>query len=595
MGKKKRRSGGPANDRDALSAGERALSRGQFAEAITLLSTIPKNSKDHGRACKGLGAALLRSGRIAESLDILQAAHEAFPNDAAILVDAGDATRIFGRPDVAETLYTRARDLGESGFQIRFGEASILQQRKLWLAAIDAWTALHEDFPKDTSVIHNLGKAWHELGETDRAIALLRTSYEASREPQTLAVLALLAPHAGCCSHEEVRTLRNEYGNFLRSSEIARQAGQFERSNDDRIKIGYVSAFFHRPNWMKPVWALLNNQDRRRFKIHLFADGPTDEINNEGGYRANDLDEVIDTRGLTNADLADLIGRFEIDVLVDLNGYSAMPRLGLWVSKPTPVTIGWFNYYATSGMPGIDWLIGDDVVIRPEEEEFYTERIARLRQSYLTFQVGYQTPDVEIPSGDEPFTFGCLGSAYKITPEVRGAWISLLTKTEGTRLIVRNRVLGEEKHRKWFLDFFTSVGIAADRVVLLGPAPHDEFLRTYGMIDLALDTFPYNGGTTTMEALWQGVPLVCFTGDRWVSRTSATIVEFGGLSEFVGSSVEDYVKIAAKWSSPEKRIDLKQLRNEMRERLVNSTVCDGGALALDFERIVTEILEGPRD
>jgi protein O-GlcNAc transferase len=595
MGKKNRRAGVPVSDRNALSAGERALSSGRFSEAISHLSRIPKNSNDYSRACKGLGAALLRSGKVAESLDILQTAHEAFPNDADILVDAGDAARVLCRTDVAETVYARARELGANGFQIRFGEASILQQRKLWLEAIDAWTALHHEFPNDTSVTHNLGKAWHELGETDRAITLLREAYEASREPQTLAVLALLAPHAAICDHTEVRRWRTKYGDWLRSVEKSTPVDPVEHRSRDRISIGYVSAFFHRPNWMKPVWALLNNHDRDRFKIHLFADGPTDEIDTEGGYRANERDGLIDTRELSNVDLAQLIRRHEIDVLVDLNGYSAMPRLRLWASKPAPVTIGWFNYYATSGMLGIEWLIGDDVVIRREEEEFYTEKIVRLQQSYLTFQVGYKTPDIEIPSADAPFTFGCLGSAYKITPEVRDAWISLLRKTDSTRLIVRNRVLGEERHREWLMSFFTDAGIGAERLVLLGPAPHDEFLRTYGKIDLALDTFPYNGGTTTMEALWQGVPVVCFNGDRWVSRTSATIVKSAALGEFVGSCADDYVEIAAKWSSLSRRDELRQMRKEMRERLVKSSVCDGGALARDFERIVTEILEGPRD
>ena len=333
MSKKKLRSGGQPNASEALSAGERELSDGRFNEAISHLSRIPKNSKDYGRACKGLGAALLRSGKVAESLDILQTAHEALPNDAHILIDAGDAARVLGYTEVAEAVYARARELGANGFQIRFGEASILQQRKLWLQAIDAWTALHQEFPKDTSVTHNLGKAWHEVGETDRAITLLQQSYEASREPQTLAVLALLAPHAAICSHEDVRWWRTEYGNWLQTSEKATPVGQFEKRDAERINIGYVSAFFHRPNWMKPVWALLNNHDRDRFRIHLFADGPREEISSEAGYRPNDKDTFFDTRALSNREVAELVDRSKIDVLVDLNGYSAMPRLGLLASN----------------------------------------------------------------------------------------------------------------------------------------------------------------------------------------------------------------------------------------------------------------------
>jgi predicted O-linked N-acetylglucosamine transferase (SPINDLY family) len=439
-------------------------------------------------------------------------------------------------------------------------------------------------------VLHNLGRAWHELGETDKAVSLMLESFKLGGERITLTMLALLAPHAGSCSHEEVRRFRTKLGEQLKLEERNPSDSRYCTKEYGRVNIGYVSAFFHRPNWMKPVWALLNNHDRENFNIYLFADSSPDEINKEGGYVPHKQDAIYDIRKLGNRDLAKLIGDCDIDVLVDLNGYSAIRRLGLWTAKPSPVTIGWFNHYATSGMPGIEWLIGDDVVIYPEEESFYTERIIRLKQSYLTFQVGYSTPDIEIPVDDVPFTFGCLGSAYKITPEVRAAWIRLLSETNGTRLLVRNKVLGEESHREWFLNFFTSEGIDSERVILLGPAEHQEFLQTYSKIDLALDTFPYNGGTTTMEALWQGVPLICFKGDRWVSRTSATLLNSAGLYDFVGENKKEYVDIAKKWSALGQKEKLRKLRTEMRGRLENSMVCNGAELARNFERIVFEII-----
>jgi Predicted O-linked N-acetylglucosamine transferase, SPINDLY family len=415
-------------------------------------------------------------------------------------------------------------------------------------------------------------------------------SFELGGDRITLSMLGLLAPHAGSCGYDEVRRFRTNVGEQLRLEEGSPSDIRYHRKENGRVNIGYVSAFFHRRNWMKPVWALLNNHDRQKFNIHLFADGPPDEINTEGGYVPHAQDTIHDVRKLGNRDLAKLIGDCEVEVLVDLNGYSAIPRLGLWAAKPSPVTIGWFNHYATSGMPGIEWLIGDDVVIYPEEERFYTERIVRLEQSYLTFEVGYATPDIEIPLDNEPFTFGCLGSAYKITPEVRAAWIKLLSETNGTRLLVRNKVLGEESHRQWFLDFFTSEGIDLERVILLGPAEHQEFLQTYAKIDLALDTFPYNGGTTTMEALWQGVPTICFTGDRWVSRTSATILKSAGLFDFVGEDEREYVDIAKKWSAPGQKEKIRKLRTEMRGRLENSMVCNGRELAWNFEQIIFETI-----
>jgi tetratricopeptide (TPR) repeat protein len=574
----------------ACQKGEHALASGQFDQATSYFKGISKSSPNYGRACKGHGTALLKMRRWSEALAVLQTAHEALPDDPDIVVDGADAVRLLGDLCSAEDLYIEARKRGADGFQIRFGEASICQERKLWIEAIKLWTELGISYPDNPYVLQNLGKAWHELGETDKAVSLMLEAFESGGGTIALSMLGVLAPHAGSCGHEEVQRIRTYLGEQLKLEEGNPTDYGHCRKENGRVNIGYVSAFFHRRNWMKPVWALLNNHDRENFNIHLFADGPPDDINTEGGYVPHTQDTIYDVRKLGNRDLARLISDCDIEVLVDLNGYSAVRRLGLWTAKPSPVTIGWFNQYATSGMPGIEWLIGDDVVICPEEEKFYSERIIRLKQSYLTFQVGYATPDIEIPVDDEPFTFGCLGSAYKITPEVRAAWIRLLSETNGTRLLVRNRVLGEESHRKWFLDFFTSEEIDSERVILLGPTEHEEFLQTYGKVDLALDTFPYNGGTTTMEALWQGVPLICFKGDRWVSRTSATLLNSAGLYDFVGEDEKEYVDIAKKWSAPEQKSKLRKLRTEMRGRLENSTVCDGAGLAQNFERIVFEII-----
>ncbi|MGH9819580.1 MAG: hypothetical protein ACRD43_05375, partial [Pyrinomonadaceae bacterium] len=312
----------PQHEISALQSGERALASGQFGEAAGYFTSIPKNSPNYGRACKGHGAAVLRLQRWADALPILQAAHEALPEDPDILVDAGDAARLIGNLSVAENLYIAARKRSaDDGFQIRFGEASICQERKLWLKAVKSWSELDISYPNNSQVIHNLGKAWHELGETDKAVALMSRSFELSGEPITLSMLAMLAPHASSCGHQEVRRIRSELGVLLKMQEGGPSDTKHQGTTKGRVNIGYVSAFFHRRNWMKPVWALLNNHDREKFNIHLFADGPPDEINTEGGYVPHEQDTIHDVRKLGNRDLAKLISDRDIEVLVDLNCY----------------------------------------------------------------------------------------------------------------------------------------------------------------------------------------------------------------------------------------------------------------------------------
>ena len=241
--------------------------------------------------------------------------------------------------------------------------------------------------------------------------------------------------------------------------------------------------------------------------------------------------------------LAQLIEEVQIDILVDLNGYSKPPRLGLFALRAAPVQVAWFNMFATSGLREFDYLVGDRHVIPDQEESFYTEQIVRVPGSYLTFEVGYPVPEISpLPCLAAGFlTFGCLAPQYKITTEVIEAWSRILNASPTSRLVLKNVVLEQPAARDFVRGQFARFSIAPDRLDLEGPAEHYTFLERYAGIDVALDTFPYNGGTTTMEALWQGVPVLCFAGDRWASRISASLLREAGLAEFVAPDLEHHI------------------------------------------------------
>jgi predicted O-linked N-acetylglucosamine transferase (SPINDLY family) len=362
------------------------------------------------------------------------------------------------------------------------------------------------------------------------------------------------------------------------------------KRNGERLRVGYMSSFFQDHNWMKPVWGLINHHDRRQFEIHLFSDAAAGRIRH--GYRSHEQDRFHDTSELSNEALCRLIEEAEIDLLVDLNGYSTMGRLPLFAMRPAPVVAGWFNLYATTGIAGYDYLIGDDVVIPPEEEEFYCEKIVRAPGSYLTFEVDYPVPTVADPPclSRGAITFGCLASQYKITNEVIGVWSRILQQVPDSSLILKSGGLASPCTRQFVHELFERRGVPPERVRLEGPSDHYRFLETYGAMDIALDTFPYNGGTTTTEAIWQGVPVVAFSGDRWVSRTSASILRAAGLGDLVVQGVEDYVEMAVRLAnSPERLADL---RRNMRSRLGESTVCDTQGFARNMERLYAGMVAG---
>ena len=190
------------------------------------------------------------------------------------------------------------------------------------------------------------------------------------------------------------------------------------------IRLGYVTAFFDKRNWMKPVWGMLEHHDRNQFEIHVFSDGPAPDP--QHGYHKDPRDRFHNVIGLTNDALARLIEEQAIDLLIDLNAYSRPARLPLFALRPAPVQLAWFNMFATSGMACFDYLVGDAHVIPPDDEAFYTERVVRVPGSYLTFQVPYAVPDVvPAPCLKRGYlTLGCLAPQYKISTEVIEAWSS---------------------------------------------------------------------------------------------------------------------------------------------------------------------------
>ena len=242
-------------------------------------------------------------------------------------------------------------------------------------------------------------------------------------------------------------------------------------------------------------------------------------------------------------------------------------------------------------MPAFDALIGDPWLVRNHEKRWYVEQIVELPLSSLTFRVNYPVPAVAPPPAlhNGFVTFGSLASLYKIKDGVIGAWAEILRRTPGSRLLLGNAHLGDSGNRRHTLERFAARSIEPGRLTLLGPAQHYDFLRNYDAIDVALDTFPYNGGTTTTEAIWQGVPVVAFSGDRWISRTSASLLENAGLGFFVSRDVRGYVETAIRWGSESKAAERKELRRTMRRRLTASPVTDCARLARCIEDVYFDL------
>ena len=576
-------------DKDAnLNLGRAYLAAERFEDAIPHLEHALKIRPAHAPTLAALRQALSSANREEEAVAHLDRAMVPLVANTERLCDLADALQEAEDFGGAIAVYNRALAFGRQSPRAWYACGCAELARQDFAASIGCFEEAVKLRPDWLEARHNLARALYEMGQVRQAYEEFKICATCTEEGSRLAraMLAVIAPGAPQACNRDVLEIRESWVRDLQAGDLGAQTPLQIRSATSKLKIGYVSSFFSRDNWMKPVWGLISQHNRLQFDIHLFSDAPRSAIRH--GYRAHAADRFFDTTLLSNKALAELIQENGIQVLVDLNGYSEMNRLPLYMLHPAPVIVGWFNMYATSGMPCFHHVIGDRDVILPEEEVFYSETVHRVTHSYLTFCVDYPVPPVsELPcTGNSPFTFGCLGSQYKITSEVVESWSRILTSSPGSRLFLKNKHLKTRAACGFMEKLFGKFGVAPERLLLEGPADHFEFLKAYDRVDIALDTFPYNGGTTTTEAIWQGVPVVTFAGDRWAARTSASILRAGGLQDFVALDLAGYIALATQLAnSPDEWPRLASLRSNMRNQLVASRVCDTQAFAREMEDI----------
>ncbi len=447
--------------------------------------------------------------------------------------------------------------------------------------------------PDCTAARYHLARASFALGEIGKATGQLRASLLIRTDIRALRFLATIAPFDPHLDNAAILKYRRALSAAVRARHGAPTETLVVGSPARKVlKIGYVSSSFEAENWMKPVWGLIDQHDAGRVEVHLFSAGPRVSVVRRragaSGARVHDISR------LDNDAAARRIARARLDILVDLNQYCRASRLPLFATRPAPILVAWFNIFGTSGMPEFDALIGDPWVVRDGEERWYVEQIVKLPLSYLTFAVDYPVPDVAPPPllRNGYVTFGSLASLYKINNGVLGAWAEILERSPGSRLLLGNADLGDSGNRRHTLGRFAAHGIEPERVTLLGSADHYDFLQNYDAMDVALDTFPFSGGTTTTEAIWQGVPVITFSGDRWISRTSASLLKNAGLDGFVCKDIRGYVETAVRWGSGKTAEKLRALRRTMRMRLRASPVTDCARLARCIEDVYRQLWEG---
>ena len=359
-----------------------------------------------------------------------------------------------------------------------------------------------------------------------------------------------------------------------------------------RIQIGYISPDFRQHSVGFFFLPLILNHDRRLVEVFCYSEVKSQDYLTDKIRTLSDHWRPI--MGRTDAAVAEQVRQDGIDILVDLAGHTADNRLLVFAHKPAPLQVTWLGYPDTTGMPVIDYRLTDDIADPPgQSDPYHSETLLRLPDGFLCYGPPQNAPAVGgLPARQNGWiTFGSFNNLPKLNPQVIALWSRLMTQVADSRLVLKSKQFADEQVRQRFLDLFYGCGITAERVTLLPRvASTAGHLAVYHQVDIGLDPFPYNGTTTTCEALWMGVPVITLRGDRHAGRVGASILTRLGLAEMVAHDEAGYVQIGMELAADISV--LEKLRAGLRLRMQTSGLCDGKSFARTMENVLQHLWSG---
>ena len=351
------------------------------------------------------------------------------------------------------------------------------------------------------------------------------------------------------------------------------------RDPDRNLRIGYVSGDFRQHAVSHFFISLLENHDRGAFEIFCYANVPNPDGMTERMKRSCNVWRNI--VGVSDEAVAQMVRADGIDILVDLSGHSGGHR-PLVFAPPAPIQVSYLGYPNTTGMVAIDYRFTDALADPPGmTDHLNAEKLWRLPECAWCYQPLEDPPTIQ-PRGSGPITFGCFNSFAKVNPRIMAVWAELLRRVPGSRLLLKSVGGGEVSSRQRLSGQFVEHGVSGEQIEIVGWVNHPrQHLEHYQQVDVALDTFPYHGTTTTCEALWMGVPVVSMAGQTHLSRVGVSLLNCVGLPELIAESTEEYVSIAADLAKDLPR--LAELRRTLRPRMQGSALMDAPRFTRNVE------------
>jgi len=548
-----------------------------FTEALALNPDTAETHYNLGNVRKYQGRLDDAAGSYARAIAINPKLAEAQSNLGNTLAD-------LGRLDEAEAAHSYAVALRPDSAEMHFNLGNVLKDQNKLAAAAEAYTQALRLNPDDAGVNANLGIVLMNQGQLHDAVsAYAKATALKPEDSDTFSNLLFCRNYDSSLTPAQLYAAHSEWDQRYGVQAPRPAVYNNDRTTERRLRVGYVSPDFRTHSVAFFLAPLFGARDRDAIEVFCYADVIHPDAVND--HLRSLSDHWLVTVGMPDDALADRIYADGIDILVDLAGHTSHNRLRVFARKPAPVQVTYLGYSNTTGLRAIDYRLVDDVTDPVGvADAAAVETLLRLPGGFLCYCGPKDAPQTLEPPCLKAgiVTFGSFNNPTKVSGETFDVWARLLTRLPGSRLLLKGKPFSDGATCATFFARLAERGITKERVKLMAWLPSaTAHLALYEHIDIALDPFPYNGTTTTCEALWMGVPVVTLKGDRHSARVGASLLTQAGMTDWIAGSVDDYVEIALGLAADPAQ--LHKLRRGLRRDLAASPLCDANAFARKVE------------
>ncbi|MFC1772587.1 tetratricopeptide repeat protein [Pseudomonadota bacterium] len=526
---------------------------GDFESAATVLGHAARLSPGHIEALNGIADAYMKLGNVDQSISAYKESLLVDPGNAGVYANLGNLYLNKGLLREAESCYRKAVSL-KPGIPVADNIGSVLSAQGKIKEAIDVYHKALVRHPNDRQLLSNMLLTLNYVPHLDRD-----TTFK---------------------EHKRINS-----ANRLVSPE---RALSNTPDPDRRLRIGYVSPDFREHSVAYFIEPILEMHRRSEFEVHGYSSVPKPDLVTE--RLESSVDHWVNISKMSPDQVADKVQHDQIDILVDLAGHTAHNSLDVFSLQPAPIQITYLGYPNTTGLDTMHYRFVDEITDPPDQDLYYTEQLLRLPGCFLC----YKPPEGTHPVSPLPaktsgrITFGSFNNLSKINEEVVKLWADIIKAVPGSHLLIKNPSLTDKDTRLRYLKSFMEHGLEETSIELTGHTPtREEHLHLYSRVDIALDTLPYNGTTTTCEALWMGVPVITLTGSNHASRVGTSLLRAVGHNEWVAASSEDYIDIARRLSASYD--NLAAIRLNLRDSVAGSDLCAVDSFMAKLEPVYRNI------